>query len=466
MRIKFLSVIVSFLLISFAMSSCLGDEETIEYSPNALVQAFALDNVLGVNYTFTIDQLSGRIYNQDSLPVGSDTIIDKILIKTLNTAGFVTIRNAADTNDSIFSTADSVNLVNTMEILPDGAPGKPFKFKVWAPDGEHTKEYSLSVRVHQQQPDSLNWGRGPVDTGILNIKGKQKSIIFNEKIFIYTANTTFVHYATPSNGKFGGWISSIVNGLPSTDITSIVNFNSTLYATILGSNKVFSSTDGINWVEAPAFGENTVALIAPIGNVLTGIKTFGNEDKFCTTTDGSTWTEESVVPQNFPRNNMSVTSFNNITGVPNIMVVGNIPEENKTANDTATVAWGYMIGQEWVPLTSESSPCPLLTDPSILYYGDDFYIFGKDFKTFYKSRSGLVWNEVTSKFMFPITHDVLTPDEKIEHYYGFRNEPSLYSMAVDDENFIWITRSPDDGLGISVAETWRGRLNRLGFARQ
>lgn len=453
MRIKFLSVIGSFLLISFAMSSCLGDEETIEYSPNALVQAFALDDVLGVNYAFTIDQLSGRIYNQDSLPVGSDTIIDRILIKTLTTAGFVTIRNAENTGDSIFSTADSVNLVNTMEILPDGTPGKPFRFKVWAPDGEHTKEYSLSVRVHQQQPDSLNWGKGPVAT--LGISGKQKSIIFKNQILIYAASSTSVYYATPFKGqlKNGNWSSSKVNGLPSTDITSIVNFNNTLYATISGNTKVYSSSDGINWGEAPAFGENTVALIAPIGNLLTGIKTIENKDRFCTTTDGSTWIEEGVVPQDFPKNNMSAISFKNITGVSNIMVVGNIPEENRTANDTATVVWGYMIGQEWVPLSSESSPCPLLTDPSILYYGDDFYIFGKDFKTFYKSRSGLVWNEVTSRFMFPI---------------GFRDEPSLYSMVVDNENFIWITRSPDDKSGILTdpAETWRGRLNRLGFARQ
>jgi len=138
MRIKFLSVIVSFLFVSFAMSSCLGDDDPIEYSPNALVQAFELDNILGVNYAFTIDQLSGRIYNQDSLPVGSDTIIDRILIKTLSTAGYVVAVDAAG-KDSLFNIEDSVNLVNTMEILPDGTSGKPFKFRVYAPDLEQER---------------------------------------------------------------------------------------------------------------------------------------------------------------------------------------------------------------------------------------------------------------------------------------------------------------------------------------
>ena len=43
----------------------------------------------GVKYKFTIDQLSCEIYNEDSLPVHADTIIDKILIKTLTTASGV-----------------------------------------------------------------------------------------------------------------------------------------------------------------------------------------------------------------------------------------------------------------------------------------------------------------------------------------------------------------------------------------
>ncbi|MFR2068883.1 MAG: DUF6242 domain-containing protein [Bacteroides nordii] len=469
MRIKFLSVIVSFLLVSFAMSSCLGDDDPIEYSPNALLQAFELDKVLGVNYQFTIDQLTGEIYNQDSLPVGSDTIINRILIKTMTVAGFVTIRNSANTEDSIFNIADSVNLVGTVE--------KPFRFKVWAPDMEHTREYALSVRVHQQQPDSLNWGKGPVGMFFApGIRGKQKSIIFGDKIYVYASSTPSVYYTTLTNGKLGTdgiWDSSTINGLPSTNITSIVNFKSTLYVTTAADKKVYSSNDGINWEEAPTFGDNNVVLIAPIGNSLTGIKTLDNEDIFCTTTNGSNWTAEGRVPDNFPRDNISVTSFKNITGVPNIMIVGNIPEEKiDLKNDTATVAWGYMQGQEWAALDDSSYPCPLLKDPSIMYYGGAFYIFGRDFKTFYKSEAGIVWKEVTRMFMFPIDHEILTKDEegneKIEYYEGFRGEESDYSMVVDENNFIWIMRTYNTipGTIANSGDVWRGKLNRLGFARQ
>ena len=459
MRIKFLSVIVSFLFVSFAMSSCLGDDDPIEYSPNALVQAFELDNILGVNYAFTIDQLSGRIYNQDSLPVGSDTIIDRILIKTLSTAGYVVAVDAAG-KDSLFNIEDSVNLVNTMEILPDGTSGKPFKFRVYAPDLEHKKEYSLSVRVHQQQPDSLNWGDGPIAQPFAPaITGKQKAIIFDNNILVYSPEATAVYSTALSDGKH--WAESPISGLPSTDLTSIVTFKEMLYATVNGYSKVYSSSDGKSWTDAPAFGEDVVTLIAPISNILTGIKTLKetnekNEtedvERFFTT-DGSEWKVEGIVPQNFPSNNISATTFNNAIGVPNIMVVGNIVEP--TENDTATIAWGYMEGQEWAALSTESSyTCPMLQDPSIMYYGDAFYIFGKDFKTFYKSVNGIVWNAVESMFMFP---EQAASESSATG--GFRGWESDYSMVVDKNNFIWIMRSQPN-------EVWRGRLNRLGFDRQ
>ena len=92
MRIKFLSFIASFFMVSFVITSCLDDDNDIEYSPDATIHAFELDTIYGISYKFTIDQQKGEIYNQDSLPVHADTIIDRILIKTLTTAsGVVTM---------------------------------------------------------------------------------------------------------------------------------------------------------------------------------------------------------------------------------------------------------------------------------------------------------------------------------------------------------------------------------------
>lgn len=207
MRIKFLSVIVSFFLVSFAVTSCLDTEE-IEYSPDATIHAFALDTVHGVNYKFTIDQFGpdgvGLIYNQDSLPVGSDTIIDRILIKTLTTAsGIITAKNA-EGQDTLFNYSDSIDFRGTME--------KPMRIKVWAADMQYTKEYTISVRVHRQDPDSMNWTK--MTDNFANYSGYQKSVILGEDILVYTSNTTAYKSSGDVINKGRSWTQVSVTGLP------------------------------------------------------------------------------------------------------------------------------------------------------------------------------------------------------------------------------------------------------------
>ena len=97
MRIKFLSVIVSFLIVSFALSSCLDSDDNYEFSSDATIHAFGIDTIHGKHYKFTIDQLNRLIYNRDSLPVGSDTIIDRILIDTMTVTGWITSGSPTDT---------------------------------------------------------------------------------------------------------------------------------------------------------------------------------------------------------------------------------------------------------------------------------------------------------------------------------------------------------------------------------
>ena len=84
MKIKFLSFIASFFMVSFVITSCLDDDNNIEYSPDATIHAFALDTAGLGSYKFTIDQLSREIYNEDSLPVHADTIIDKDFNQNIN----------------------------------------------------------------------------------------------------------------------------------------------------------------------------------------------------------------------------------------------------------------------------------------------------------------------------------------------------------------------------------------------
>ena len=106
-------------MVSFVITSCLDDDNNIEYSPDATIHAFALDTAGLGSYKFTIDQLSCEIYNEDSLPVHADTIIDKILIKTLTTAsGVVTMKDKSG-NDSVLNINDSIDLRKELILRSD-----------------------------------------------------------------------------------------------------------------------------------------------------------------------------------------------------------------------------------------------------------------------------------------------------------------------------------------------------------
>ena len=340
MRIKFLSVIVSFFLVSFAVTSCLDTEE-IEYSPDATIHAFALDTVHGVNYKFTIDQFGpdgvGLIYNQDSLPVGSDTIIDRILIKTLTTAsGIITAKNA-EGQDTLFNYSDSIDFRGTME--------KPMRIKVWAADMQYTKEYTISVRVHRQDPDSMNWTK--MTDNFANYSGYQKSVILGEDILVYTANTTAYKSSGDVINKGRSWAQVSVTGLPENiKLSSLIAFGEKLYAT--NGEKVYVSSDGASWSLATDLNKNgkVEMLIAPFpkneGNLLdisgiAGIINNGSQSTFAiSNSEATTWNISSEeVGSDFPLDNLSATSYLNATGIQTIAVMGN----NRNASDTTSVAW-------------------------------------------------------------------------------------------------------------------------------
>ena len=191
MRIKFLSFIASFFMVSFVITSCLDDDNNIEYSPDATIHAFALDTAGLGSYKFTIDQLSREIYNEDSLPVHADTIIDKILIKTLTTASGVVTMKDKNGNDSVININDSIDL------------RKPLTIKVWSTEAlagispNQTKEYTIKVNVHDYDPDSLKWNY--VGEYLNTITEAQKTIKFANEYLTYSVQgLSLIHISEPT----------------------------------------------------------------------------------------------------------------------------------------------------------------------------------------------------------------------------------------------------------------------------
>lgn len=467
MRIKFLSVIVSFLLMSIAVSSCLNSDDTYEVSSDATIRAFGIDTITkGVYYKFTIDQLKREIYNVDSLPVGSDTIIDRILIDTLVYTGWAT----SGLQDTLFNIQDSVDL------------REPIKLKIHALDGITTREYTIKVNVHKQDPDSLIW-KQMQSLPASPIAGKQKSVILKndadeELLYVYTSNTTAYRSSLAIPGRIN-WNSIAVSGMPAdADLGSIVNFKNNFYVATQ-SGKVFYSEDGASWHDADiqetdgSKAMNMKTLVTTLHKddltgiteeTLVGMLEDGAQKYFCISTDGKNWRRgNEEVSADFPASDLYSTLFANASGIKQIVVVGNTAVASSAEEtDKVTVPWATMDGLSWSSLDTDSDlGCKTAVNPSIMHYGGTFYMMGGEFETIYTALTGIAWYEAPAKFKYPMKK-IVTPGEGEEEdtveYVSLFKGKGEYSLTIDKDHYIWIVWN--DG------EVWRGRQNKLGFAKQ
>ncbi|KAA6320867.1 hypothetical protein EZS27_029417 [termite gut metagenome] len=435
MRIRSLLVIASVFLASWGVVSCLDlEEDVFEYSSDDTIHAFALDTVYGVNYAFTIDQIKGKIFNRDSMPVGADTIINKILITKLEIMGYVL------TGDSLLDTSDSLDLSKTME--------KPLQLKIVAPDGEYTKEYEVEVRVHRQEPDSLVWTKMTSSFSTTDIPaGRPKPIILDNKIFVYTPTLKGkVYWALLSKGD--EWKDEVVIGLPdNADLGSMLTLKNRLYV-VTADDKVLVSEDGLSWNEDERLnGQGVESLIGSFPNVIVGIKHDAEGKKFFTVSpDLSEWKWEvgDAVSSLFPIDNFSFTVYKTKTGIWKAFMTGDVGDETKPVSLTP---WFSLDGLRWTaaeaPVSSDevvSYSCPYMQQPSIMRYDDKFYAFGDGFDAFYVSKEGITWSEVKKLVLFP------------EDFKG----RSDYSVVIDKDNYIWVVWG-------EAGEVWRGRMNKFGF---
>lgn len=455
MRIKFLSVIASFLVMSVVMSGCLDSDDTYEFSSDATLHAFAIDTIYGVDYTFTIDQLNRLIYNRDSLPVSADTLIDSIMITNFSVTGWITSGSPTDT---------VVNTSKALDLRPAMNTDEGMKFKVHAADGITMREYTLKVNVHRQDPDSLVWTdmqtKGNIFSNTIN-NGEQKAVILKGALWVYTSNTTA--YQTSTVPSDYNWSEASVTGLPADiRLTSIIDYNDALYA-VSESQKAFTSTDGSAWEEVTTLGSNVITLINGFTDRLSGIVEIGGKRYFNICKDGKNWEEATdeagnllleEVPADFPTEKLSATRSYTGNGVEKIILAG-MP----LANEKETVPWFSLDGKGWASMASTAydTYCPGMANPAIMYYGGTFYCFGGELDAIYQSVAGIAWNKTERKFLLPESF-------KGKGAYSIIVEPTTDKTAAsaDKRDFIWIIFG---GNG-TQNEVWRGRLNRLGFEIQ
>ncbi len=455
---KTLYIIVSLLAVPFLFAACLNnDGTTTDYSSDALISSFSINDIntsvasktssgedttlvvtlTGSNYTFTINQNENKIYNADSLPVGTDITKVSLSISAIG-LGVVYEKNQQDT---VWSTSDSLDFTN------------PVKFKVYAYDGT-IRTYTAQINVHEQDPDSLQWEKlDGTNLQMADYRGR-RALTLNDKIYLFLSDNTTGEIQVTSTDITDGknWTTLTPISLENADYRTFITFKDKMYVTDMVS--LYSSTDGVNWEKVDS-DRAILSTFAASSNQLFAVS---NDGCVVTSTDGLTWTDEGERPETFPIYDIAygVNKLSTNSSIERVLIMG----ESRNAEDTTAVVWSRLSTEsQWTYYQQSADNTygfPRLKRFGMFAYDSKFYAFGsannyersealEPYEALYESiDNGITWRKTTEKVMLP------------EDFKG-RTDNCLY--VVDANNFIWFFWEGSN-------EVWRGRINRLGFEKK
>ena len=449
-----LAAYLSVLVMVFVASSCSwGDDDSAD-SPYAYVKNFGIGDIKstypaftaegkdtsvvktisGSSWKFTIDQLSGEIFNADSLPFKTD--LSKVTIE-------MTVEGAASIYDN---EADKYELLSKSDSIDFTSPRT---LRITSLDGDYFKEYTVSVNAHQVDPEMMVWGKIAVPVGII----PEKLIEFGDEMFLFGRSSEEPTALSISLDGKCAWASVGMTGLPSNvDFSTVTLFGDALYA--LAGGDLYTSGDALAW-NCVLQGYNLVAIIGASDDESSLL--LANETDFYSSADGKSVEIAGELPSGFPLYGLSKASYllSHNKKIVRYMLVG----YSTSAKEGNPQVWSKLSSEDnWVKYDNVSNPypCPPLEGLSVLRYGGFLYAFGGEgmvadnnveaFSSFYISKdNGIVWKT-------PNDYYQLLPKELLGKNVAF-------AAAVDSNNFMWIVT------GDETAGSWRGIINKLGFKK-
>lgn len=289
---------------------------------------------------FSIDQLGLRIYNADSLPVGSriTALLPVITTRSASTVEFhISREGKADTiipytsegSDSIDFSSGNVRL------------------RVVSADGVGSVIYKVQVNVHKMIPDTLVWSRLEHSNLPTTFNGvsNQHTTMADSTIYCLTEYDSKFCIARAKDPA-GSWEYATPEWNFTPNVSSFTGSDNALY--ILDNNgSLYSSTDGgVNWTST---GQKWKYIYGAYQAKLLGARQQGSSWIH------TTWpvTVESTMPSSFPVSGTSQTlqrAFS-MSENPQLMIIG-----GRLADGTVNSSvWGY-DGNTWQCLKQNALP--------------------------------------------------------------------------------------------------------------
>lgn len=427
------------------LSSCFEDKEQKEITlPSPIVKSIVLGNLKRVvkgktasgsdttliSHLFAagipmyIDQLNNRIYNADSLPVGTRT--DKTLFTSFLADGIVTMKKWAEEGDTVFTTTDSIDL------------SRPRILRVHKADFSQKRSYRLELLVHKEDPDSTTWTahRAPALAELTVCRAFATTDSLT--LFATAGSQPVVLKATPHAPTH--W----QRHSPSTasiKMQSVQRLGQSYFA--LSDSSLLQSTNGITWsvVAANILPEKLLIggekrLIAWYQNTLYG------------SNDGKLWEAEPIQQSEglLPTTDLAGAAFPVKTDslLTDYFLIGKAGDERVTWKRTLDHAHGEQFSWVYYPALTggqESYALPNLNTPTLLPYGGGSLLVGmaegRPAPLYYSTDNGRVWRKNT------------IPTPALEG-------GSIAAAVSQKQGLIWLF------LGES-GQVWTGRLHKVSW---
>ncbi|MBO7271572.1 MAG: hypothetical protein J6U89_01715, partial [Bacteroidaceae bacterium] len=361
------------------------------------------------------------------------------VVVNMNVEGVASIYNDATGTYDYFAAEDSIDFTS------------PRKFRITSTDGSYSKDYTISVNVHQVEPELMVWKEVAGSVGL----NPQKAIESGGDVYVFgtLADRTPV-FTTSSVGSIMPWSDyQEVKELPKTvDFTTVHLFNGRWYA--LASGDLYASENAVDWSPVSQ-GNNYVAIIGASDD--DGYMWLAGNGNIYRTVDGETVEATGTLPEDFPLYGISTSSYalSHNKNIIRYMLVGYTDEER---SDVPKVWSKLSTENDWVVYDNADNPylCPALDSLAVVRYDNSLYAFGgkgivgdnevEAFNSFYISKdNGIVWK--TPEGFYQRMPEVL------------KGKNLSFVTFVDSDNHIWIiTDNAEVG-------TLKGRINRLGFKK-
>ena len=322
-------------------------------------------SVNGALYPIYIDQVENRIYNADSLPVGTN--VEKVAFTTFNVKNSVVIKSLATGNDTLFSATDSTDF------------SRERTFKVYSEDLLSSREYTMELRVHSEEADTFAWQRMAEGASLpLASFVESRTFCHDGSIYVFgqlaDGNAQVVTTRTQQPDFTTATDLPHVAGRP-VNARSVQYFRDAFYA-LAGNSLVRSATGTDNWSEvgSPLAID---ALAAVHGDSLYALA----DGKLYATANGTQWTRcITDTPDALPQTQMAAAAQSQRTDPQTVSLI------LTGQRDGEPVVWRHdvdLLGSfvyPWINLPQSEElgdyACPLLHSTALAAYDNAVMLTG------------------------------------------------------------------------------------------